>query len=70
MTTSEYLQPNELQDLTGYARATGQARWLKLHGIPHQVRGRRVIVSREHVRAWLEGRQVVTSAGPNWAAVT
>ena len=33
MTTSEYLQPNELQYLTGYALPTGQARWLKLHAI-------------------------------------
>lgn len=58
---SEYLPPGELHTLTGYARPTAQASWLKEHGIPHRVDGRRVIVSREHVRAWLEGRNIVSS---------
>ncbi len=51
----EYLRVEELHGITGFARPGAQARWLKEHGIPHQVDGRRVIVSRLHVRAWLEG---------------
>lgn len=61
MSESEYLPPVELHTLTGYARTSAQASWLKERGIPHRVDGRRVIVSREHVRAWLEGRNIVSS---------
>lgn len=66
---TEYLTPAELHQLTAAARSAGQARWLADKAIPHQVDRRRVIVSREHVRAWLEGRGVVVSKGPNWAAL-
>ena len=31
--------------------------------------GKRLIVSREHVRAWLEGRPVLARAGLNIAAI-
>lgn len=66
---SEFLSPPELHSLTGFVRSAAQGEWLKAHGIPHKLDGRRVIVSRNHVRAWLEGRQVVTSSGPNWSAL-
>jgi hypothetical protein len=66
---TEYLNPTELHTLTGYARATSQASWLKEHGIPHRLDGRRIIASRVHVQAWLEGKAPVFSAGPNWSAV-
>lgn len=66
---NEYLPPPELHDLTGYARAGAQAAWLKEKGIAHRLDGRRVIVSRVHVRAWLEGRPVVQSLGLNRAAI-
>lgn len=66
---SEFLNSTELHNLTGYARGSAQADWLKEHGLPHRQDGKRVIVSREHVRAWLEGRAVVVSTGPNWAAI-
>ena len=66
---SEFLEPSELRRLTDYAQADKQDAWLTEHGIPHQVVRKRVIVSREHVRAWLEGRPLRTSSGPNWAAV-
>jgi hypothetical protein len=66
---TEYLPSPELHALTGYARATSQANWLKEKAIPHRLDGRRVIVSRVHVQAWLEGRNTVTSTGPNWATV-
>lgn len=65
----EFLSTAELHALTGFARAAEQAQWLKDHGLPHQRDGRRVIVSRFHSRAWLEGREVVTSTGPNWGAL-
>ena len=66
---TEFLTSPELHQLTGYARPGVQANWLKDHCIPHRVDGKRIIVSREHVRAWLEGRGTVFSSGPNWAAV-
>lgn len=65
----EYLDSVELHLLTGFARARAQAAWLLDKNVPHRVDGRRVIVSRVHVQAWLEGRNVVTSTGPNWASV-
>lgn len=70
MTDGELYSAEELHRLTASARATPQAEWLKEHGIPHQLDGKRVIVSRIHVRAWLEGRTVLSSIGPNWAALT
>ena len=47
---SEYLSPVEMHTLTGYARSGQQGDWLKEHSIPHRQDGKRVIVSREHVR--------------------
>lgn len=65
----EYLDHLELHLLTGYTRGSAQASWLKTKAVPHRLDGRRVIVSRLHVLAWLEGRNVVASQGINWAAV-
>ena len=67
---SEFLEPEEVKRLTAAAQAAKQDAWLTQQGIPHKVDRRRVIVSREHVRAWLEGRPLRSSSGPNWAAVT
>ena len=66
---NEYLNPTELHQLTGYARSTQQASWLKEKSVAHRLDGRRVIVSRVHVQAWLEGKNSAGSSGPNWAAV-
>ncbi len=66
---TEYLAPQELHALTGYARATSQASWLTSKGIPHRLDDRRIIVSREHVRGWLEGRTVASSQGLNLAGI-
>ncbi len=66
---SEYLSSSELHTLTGYARSGQQDGWLKEHGIPHRLDGKRIIVSREHVRAWLEGRTVASSSGLNLAGI-
>lgn len=69
MSETEFLKAAELHDLTGFARAAEQDDWLKERGIPHQRDGRRVIVSRFHARAWLEGRPVVASNAPNLNAL-
>lgn len=66
---SEFLEPEEVQILTACAPPARQDAWLTDHGIPHKIDRKRVIVSREHVRAWLEGRPLRSSAGPNWEAV-
>lgn len=66
---SEYLSPGELHHLTAYAQAGKHAVWLKEHAIPYRQDGSRVIVSREHVRAWLEGRTVASSSGLNLAGI-
>jgi hypothetical protein len=66
---NEYLTPQELHQLTGYARAASQADWLKTRGIPHKQDGARVIVSRLHVQSWLEGKPVISRGGMNVAAI-
>lgn len=68
-TAPEFLTTPELHQLTGYAHADKQTAWLKFRGIPHRTDGRRVIVSRVHVRDWLEGKTVVISSGVNLAGV-
>lgn len=65
----EYLNAQELHQLTGYARAAEQAAWLKFRSIPHRQDGARVIVSRIHVQSWLEGRPVVARGGMNLSAI-
>lgn len=64
----EFLAPSELHQLTGAARVAAQGDWLTAQAVPHKLVDRRLIVSRVHVRAWLEGRSIITSKGPNWAA--
>lgn len=66
---SEFLEPDELKRLTACTPAAKQDEWLTEQGIPHKVDRKRVIVSREHVRAWLEGRPLRSSTGPNWGAL-
>lgn len=66
----EYLENAEITRVTGTTKPPAQADWLKERGIPHQVDGKRIIVSRVHVQAWLEGRQTRVSNGPNWAALS
>lgn len=66
---TEYLNAAELHQLTDYARKQQQAAWLKERSIPHKLDNGRVIVSRVHVQAWLEGKHTISSNGPNWAKV-
>ena len=44
----------ELHTLTGYARCTDQGKWLATKGIPHRLDGKRVIVSRVHIKSRLK----------------
>ena len=69
MADGEFLSADEVQRLTGQRSRAKQAAWLKAEGIPGKQDGSRMIVSRVHVRAWLEGRPVVSSTGPNWSAM-
>ena len=66
---SELLSVQERHELTGYARAGQQAQWMREHGIPHRLDGKRVIVSRVHVQSWLSGRTMASSTGLNMAAI-
>jgi hypothetical protein len=66
---SEYLAPQELHTLTGYARPTSQAVWLTQKGVPHRLDGRRIIVSRVHIQRWLEGKPLASFGGINMEAV-
>lgn len=68
---SEFLSPVELHDLTGSKPHRKQVAWLVENRVPHRVDGTRVIVSRVHARAWLEGQAAtaVSSAGPAWGKV-
>ena len=67
--TSEYLSNTELHQLTGYARSSAQSDWLKNQSIPFLQDKKRVVVSREHVRARFEGHIVARSNGLNLAGI-
>jgi hypothetical protein len=67
--SGELYNEDELRCLTDYSRAAEQSNWLKERGIPHRREGSRVIVSRIHVRQWLEGRELVVGEGVNWGAL-
>lgn len=69
MTQSGFLNSDDLRQLTGAARARAQGAWLAAREIPHKVEDGRVIVLWQHVTAWLEGRPVVSSNGPDWSKV-
>lgn len=63
-TESEFLSPQDIKVLTGgCAKLPDQLKMLEEHRIPHKVVGRRIIVSRHHVREWLAGRLVPVSRG-------
>jgi hypothetical protein len=66
---SEFLAAADLHALTGYARASQQATWLKEKGVPHRIDKRRVLVSHTHVREWLGGRAFIVSSGINFSGV-
>lgn len=70
MPTTGLLSKPELKRVSGFGTRERQTAWLRQEGIPFQLNGKQeLVVSWHHVNAWLEGRQVVSSSGPNWAAL-
>lgn len=65
MSSTEYLDAAELKALTGFTPTAKQNEWLDDNGIPHKQDGKRIIVSRLHVRAWLEGAPIKESNEPD-----
>lgn len=65
----EFLDSADVKALTGETSPERQVAVLGLRGIPHQVVGRRVLVSRYHVRQWLTGAPLTPTRKPNLAAV-
>lgn len=66
----ELLTPAEVKAAAGgAARLDDQVRVLREHGLPHKVVGRRVLVSRHHLREWLAGRVVAPSTAPKLGLV-
>lgn len=60
----EYLKPSEVKETTGgESKLQEQVRVLTEQGVPFKVVGKRVLVSRYHVREWLAGRLSVPSRG-------
>lgn len=66
---SEFLDKGEMRQLTGRAQVNKQQEWLQSQGVAHRRDGARLIVSRHHVRAWLEGKEARPKREPNWAAL-
>lgn len=68
---SELLRPAEVRDICGgAARLADQVRILEEQRVPHKVVGRRVLVSRHHLREWLAGRIVAAPRAPRLELVT
>jgi hypothetical protein len=62
---SELLSPAEVKDAAGgKASVAEQTRVFTELGLPHKVVGKRVLVSRHHLREWLAGRVVAPSRAP------
>lgn len=69
MTESEFLSPAELRDLTTKARLADQVRMLQSQGLPFREIGRKLLVSRHHMRAWLCGEPIAQTRAPNMGAI-
>lgn len=66
----EFLLPLDIKDLTqGQTKPEAQAQALRQMGIPYKMQGKRVLVSRYHVRLWLSGATVTPTTRPNLAAI-
>lgn len=61
---SELLSPTEIRQATGRGTTDAQAEKLSELGIPYIRDGRRILVSREHLRQRLLGVQLRQSVGP------
>lgn len=64
-----FLSLAEIQQLTGYTRASAQVRWLRRHGWRFTVNalGRPVVALSEFNRCMVGGR--IASQEPNWDAL-
>jgi Domain of unknown function (DUF4224) len=69
MPEGEFLSPPEVRQIAGVGDLHGQAEALRLLGIPHRIVGRRLLVSRYHVREWLSGKTVTPSTKPKMELV-
>ena len=69
MAESEFLSDAELRDLTDKIRRAEQAKVLDTQGIPFKEVGRRLVVLRRHVVAWMETRPVAALVEPDWSAI-
>lgn len=69
MPETELLSPQEIRDTTDCARHDDQRRKLEELGIPFRVVGRKIKVSRYHLREWLAGRAVKQSREPDLSTV-
>jgi hypothetical protein len=67
---SEYLSLIEVYLLTDALTTKAQDVWLTQREIPHKVDGKRIILSRQHVTAWLEDKPVLSTTVANWGSVT
>lgn len=68
-TEREFLSDDELRDLTDKSQRRAQAEVLAALGLPFREVGRRIIVSREHARAWLRGDAVKPTRQPDFEAI-
>lgn len=59
---TEFLSAAELRQFG--ATPAEQAETMKAQGLPFRQVGRRILVSRYHVREWLAGRVTAPSRGP------
>ena len=69
MSDSEFLDTDELRDLTQRAHKDAQMKELDGLGIPYLLQRGRILVSRFHARERLAGRATPRSRGPNWDAI-
>lgn len=64
----ELLLDGEIERLTGRKQPAAQVRALKRKGLPARLEAGKAIVSRHHMRQWLEGAKPA-GAEPNWSGV-
>lgn len=67
--SSEFLEPEDLRQLTGCRVREDQIRVLRRDGIPFKERGRRLLVSRHHAREWISGKVITPTRKPDFSHV-
>ena len=61
------LSSDELRELTGCTWQSRQVAWLETHGVPFKRDGRRVLVARSAVEAYLRGERINATRQPNFS---